>query len=66
MIRFSIFSVLDHYEDGVCTLSTLYAQFLDLIVEAERLGFAAYWFSKPATSGPSIRSTIFPVKESRV
>ena len=45
-MRFSLFSVLDYYEDGSRTLSTLYAQFLDQIVEAERLGFDEYWIGE--------------------
>jgi len=45
-MRFSLFSVLDHYEDGSRTLSTLYAQLLEQIVEAERLGFDAYWIGE--------------------
>ena len=46
MMRFSIFSVLDYYEDGSRTLSTLYAQLLEQIVNAERLGFDAYWIGE--------------------
>ncbi len=46
MMRFSLFSVLDYYEDGSRTLPTLYAQMLDQIVEAERLGFDAYWIGE--------------------
>ncbi len=45
-MRFSLFSVLDHYENGSRTLSALYAQLLEQIVEAERLGFAAYWIGE--------------------
>ena len=45
-MRFSLFSVLDHYEDGSRTLSTLYSQLLEQIVAAERLGFAAYWIGE--------------------
>jgi alkanesulfonate monooxygenase SsuD/methylene tetrahydromethanopterin reductase-like flavin-dependent oxidoreductase (luciferase family) len=45
-MRFSLFSVLDYYEDGSRTLSTLYAQLLDQIMEAERLGFDAYWIGE--------------------
>ena len=41
-MRFSLFSVLDYYEDGAPTLTSLYAHLLDQIVEAERLGFDAY------------------------
>jgi alkanesulfonate monooxygenase SsuD/methylene tetrahydromethanopterin reductase-like flavin-dependent oxidoreductase (luciferase family) len=45
-MRFSLFSVLDYYEDGSRTLSTLYAQLLDQIVEADRLGFEAFWIGE--------------------
>jgi alkanesulfonate monooxygenase SsuD/methylene tetrahydromethanopterin reductase-like flavin-dependent oxidoreductase (luciferase family) len=46
MMRFSLFSILDYYEDGSRTLSTLYTQLLDQIVSAERLGFDAYWIGE--------------------
>jgi alkanesulfonate monooxygenase SsuD/methylene tetrahydromethanopterin reductase-like flavin-dependent oxidoreductase (luciferase family) len=45
-MRFSLFSVLDYYEDGSRTLSALYAQLLDQIAEADRLGFAAFWIGE--------------------
>jgi alkanesulfonate monooxygenase SsuD/methylene tetrahydromethanopterin reductase-like flavin-dependent oxidoreductase (luciferase family) len=45
-MRFSLFSVLDYYEDGSRTLSTLYAQLLDQIVEADHLGFEAIWIGE--------------------
>jgi alkanesulfonate monooxygenase SsuD/methylene tetrahydromethanopterin reductase-like flavin-dependent oxidoreductase (luciferase family) len=45
-MRFSLFSVLDYYADGSRTLSTLYAQLLDQIVEADRLGFDAFWIGE--------------------
>lgn len=45
-MRFSLFSVVDYYEDGARTLSSLYAQHLAQIVEAERLGFDAYWIGE--------------------
>jgi alkanesulfonate monooxygenase SsuD/methylene tetrahydromethanopterin reductase-like flavin-dependent oxidoreductase (luciferase family) len=45
-MRFSLFSVVDYYEDGSRTLSTLYEQLLDQIVEAERLGFDACWIGE--------------------
>src|SRR6266550_161261 len=45
-MRFSLFSVLDYYDDGSRTLSTLYAQLLDQIVEAEHLGFEAFWIGE--------------------
>jgi alkanesulfonate monooxygenase SsuD/methylene tetrahydromethanopterin reductase-like flavin-dependent oxidoreductase (luciferase family) len=45
-MRFSLFSVLDYYQGRSPTLSTLYAQLLDQIVEAERLGFDAYWIGE--------------------
>jgi alkanesulfonate monooxygenase SsuD/methylene tetrahydromethanopterin reductase-like flavin-dependent oxidoreductase (luciferase family) len=46
MMRFSLFSVLDYYEDGSRTLSTLYTHLLDQIAEAEHLGFDAYWIGE--------------------
>ncbi len=45
-MRFSLFSVLDRYESSSPELPTMYAQLLDEIVEAERLGFAAYWIGE--------------------
>jgi alkanesulfonate monooxygenase SsuD/methylene tetrahydromethanopterin reductase-like flavin-dependent oxidoreductase (luciferase family) len=45
-MRFSLFSVLDYYEDGSRTLSALYAQLLDQIAEADRLGFEAFWIGE--------------------
>ncbi|GEM_PF-6473604 len=45
-MRFSLFSVLDYYEDGSRSLSMLYAQLLDQIVEAVCLGFEAFWIGE--------------------
>jgi alkanesulfonate monooxygenase SsuD/methylene tetrahydromethanopterin reductase-like flavin-dependent oxidoreductase (luciferase family) len=45
-MRFSLFSLLDYYGDDSRTLSTLYARLLDQIVEADRLGFDAYWIGE--------------------
>jgi len=45
-MRFSLFSVLDYYADGSRTLSTLYEHLLDQMMEAERLGFDAYWIGE--------------------
>ncbi len=45
-MRFSLFSILDYYEDDSRTLPTLYQQQLDQIVEADRLGFDAYWIGE--------------------
>ena len=45
-MRFSLFSVVDYYEDGSRPLSTLYAQLLDQIIEADRLGFEAFWIGE--------------------
>jgi alkanesulfonate monooxygenase SsuD/methylene tetrahydromethanopterin reductase-like flavin-dependent oxidoreductase (luciferase family) len=45
-MRFSLFSVLDYYEDGSRSLSMLYTQLLDQIVEAEHLGFEAFWIGE--------------------
>jgi alkanesulfonate monooxygenase SsuD/methylene tetrahydromethanopterin reductase-like flavin-dependent oxidoreductase (luciferase family) len=46
MIRFSIFSVLDYYDDGSCTFAALYEQLLEQIVSADQLGFDAYWIGE--------------------
>jgi len=45
-MRFSLFSVVDYYEDGSRTLSTRYEQLIDQIVEADRLGFDAFWIGE--------------------
>ncbi len=45
-MRFSIFTIMDHYDDGSRTLSTRYEQLLDQIVEADRLGFDAFWIGE--------------------
>lgn len=45
-MRFSLFSVLDSYEGESRSLSSLYSAFLEQIVEAERLGFAAFWLGE--------------------
>ncbi|TMD67081.1 MAG: LLM class flavin-dependent oxidoreductase, partial [Chloroflexi bacterium] len=45
-MRFSIFSVLDYYEDGTRTIAALYEQLLDQIVYADQLGFDAYWIGE--------------------
>lgn len=45
-MRFSLFSVLDHYAEESPTLPTLYTQLLEQIVEAERLGFDACWIGE--------------------
>lgn len=45
-MRFSIFSVLDYYEDGLPPLSALYMQLLEQIVRAERLSFDACWIGE--------------------
>jgi len=46
VIRFSLFSVLDSYEEGSRTLAALYEQLLDQIMYAEQLGFDAYWIGE--------------------
>ncbi len=46
MTRFSIFSVLDYYDDDSRTIPALYEQLLDQIVVAEQLGFDAYWIGE--------------------
>jgi alkanesulfonate monooxygenase SsuD/methylene tetrahydromethanopterin reductase-like flavin-dependent oxidoreductase (luciferase family) len=45
-MKFSIFSVLDHYENGARSLNTLYGEFLDQVEYAEQLGFDAYWLGE--------------------
>jgi len=45
-MRFSLFTVVDHYEDGSRSLATRYEQLLDQIVEADRLGFDAFWIGE--------------------
>ena len=45
-MRFSLFSVVDYYEDGSRSLATLYEQLLDQIVEADSLGFDAFWIGE--------------------
>jgi alkanesulfonate monooxygenase SsuD/methylene tetrahydromethanopterin reductase-like flavin-dependent oxidoreductase (luciferase family) len=46
MMQFSLFSVLDYYENASCTLRDRYEQILDQIVYAEQLGFDAYWIGE--------------------
>ena len=46
MIRFSVFSVLDYYDDGSRTIPALYEQVLKQIVAADQLGFDAYWIGE--------------------
>ena len=45
-MQFSLFSVLDYYQDGSYTLRARYEQLLDQIVYAEQLGFDAYWIGE--------------------
>lgn len=45
-MRFSLFSVVDYYEDGSRTLSTRYEQLLEQIGEADRFGFEAFWIGE--------------------
>jgi alkanesulfonate monooxygenase SsuD/methylene tetrahydromethanopterin reductase-like flavin-dependent oxidoreductase (luciferase family) len=45
-MRFSLFTVVDHYEDGARSLYTRYEQLVDQIVEADRLGFEAFWIGE--------------------
>src|SRR5437588_3195098 len=60
MIRFSIFSVLDSYEDNPRMLPGLYEQFLDQIAYAEHLGFDAYWIGEHHFYLPSGQSLVCP------
>lgn len=46
MIRFSLFSVLDFYEDGSRTRAVRYQQSLEQIISADLLGFDAYWIGE--------------------
>jgi alkanesulfonate monooxygenase SsuD/methylene tetrahydromethanopterin reductase-like flavin-dependent oxidoreductase (luciferase family) len=45
-MRFSLFTVVDHYEEGARSLFTRYEQLVDQIVEADRLGFDAFWIGE--------------------
>ena len=45
-MKFSIFSVLDHYENKARSLNALYGEFLDQVEYAEQLGFDAYWLGE--------------------
>lgn len=45
-MRFSIFSVTDHYPDGPASIADRYAQLLDEIVLADELGFAAFFLAE--------------------
>jgi len=45
-MQFSLFSVLDYYQDGSYTLRARYEQLLDQIVYAEQLGFDSYWIGE--------------------
>src|SRR5205085_9573231 len=58
MIRFSIFSVLDAYEDNPRMLPTLYEQHMDQIAHAEHLGFDAYWVGEHHFYLPSGQSLV--------
>ena len=60
MIRFSIFSVLDAYEDNPRMLPALYEQSIDQIAHAEHLGFDAYWIGEHHFYLPSGQSLVCP------
>ncbi len=60
MIRFSIFSVLDAYEDNPRMLPALYEQHIDQIAHAEHLGFDAYWIGEHHFYLPSGQSLVCP------
>ncbi len=45
-MRFSLFSVVDYYDDGSRKLPTRYEHLLNQIVEADRLGFDAFWIGE--------------------
>ncbi len=46
IMRFSIFSVTDHYPEEPRTIRAFYAQLLDEIVLAEELGFSAFFLAE--------------------
>src|SRR6266849_9220725 len=46
IMRFGLFSILDLYTDESQALPMLYAQLLDLIEQAEGLGFDACWIGE--------------------
>lgn len=45
-MRFSIFSVTDHYPDGPASIADRYAQLLDEIALAEELGYEAFFLAE--------------------
>jgi len=45
-LRFSIFSVLDHYPDGPRSVRQHYEETLENLVLAEELGFEAFWIAE--------------------
>lgn len=45
-MRFSLFSVTDHYPDGPASIADRYAQLLDEIVLAEQLGFESVFLAE--------------------
>ncbi len=45
-MRFSLFSVTDHYPDGPASIADRYAQLLDEIVLGEELGFEAFFLAE--------------------
>lgn len=45
-MRFSVFSVTDHYPDGPASLADRYAQLLDEITLADELGFSAFFLAE--------------------
>jgi alkanesulfonate monooxygenase SsuD/methylene tetrahydromethanopterin reductase-like flavin-dependent oxidoreductase (luciferase family) len=45
-MKFSLFSIVDYYGGYSPGLATVYMELLDQIVEAERLGFDAYWIGE--------------------
>lgn len=60
MIRFSIFSVLDSYEENPRKLPGLYQKHIDQITYAEQLGFDAYWIGEHHFYLPSGQSLVCP------
>src|ERR1041385_3883373 len=53
MTRFSIFSVLDTYDNDSHTRPALYEQTLAHIIAAEQYGFDAYWIAEHHGYHPS-------------
>ncbi len=66
-MRFSIFSVADHYPEEPRTIRDLYTQLLDEIELADELGFSAFFLAEHQLRSPCCHSTIplWPPKSMR-